>query len=132
MTTWSFYRLDTGDFTGSSFSGREKYLHQNTPNGHGAVLGLHDMFTCRVNLNTGEVEAKEDTRDHSAEIALAVRAQRAAMLSASDWTQLPDAPLTEQELQEWRAYRQALRDVPEQDGFPVDIEWPAAPAGAPL
>ncbi|NBW23522.1 MAG: phage tail protein, partial [Caulobacteraceae bacterium] len=46
---------------------------------------------------------------------------------ATDWTQLPDAPVADHEA--WAAYRQALRDVPEQPGFPAQIEWPTAPGG---
>ena len=53
-----------------------------------------------------------------------VRAQRNALLSASDWTQLPDVPLATKEA--WAAYRQALRDVTMQSD-PFAIDWPVAP-----
>jgi hypothetical protein len=53
-----------------------------------------------------------------------VRAQRNALLSASDWTQLPDVPLATKEA--WAAYRQALRDVTLQID-PFAIDWPVAP-----
>lgn len=56
--------------------------------------------------------------------AAAARARRNGMLSASDWTQLTDAPV---DSLAWANYRQALRDVPEQPGFPLDIVWPVAP-----
>jgi hypothetical protein len=36
--------------------------------------------------------------------------------------------LTPEQYGAWLEYRQALRDVPEQAGFPADIEWPGAPA----
>lgn len=55
------------------------------------------------------------------------RARRNAALVASDWTQIPDAPLSPAQRQAWAAYRAALRDVPAQPGFPV-ITWPEAPA----
>jgi hypothetical protein len=55
------------------------------------------------------------------------RAQRDALLSASDWTQLGDAPLTTEQRAAWAAYRAALRAVPGQPGFPAAITWPAAP-----
>ena len=41
-----------------------------------------------------------------------MRHRRDAMLTASDWTQLPDAPLTEEQRAAWATYRQALRDAP--------------------
>ena len=53
------------------------------------------------------------------------RARRAALLAASDWTQLPDVPLTTKTA--WAEYRQALREVPEQPGFPTEITWPTPP-----
>lgn len=56
-----------------------------------------------------------------------VRAQRNSLLDLCDWTQLPDAPLTEEQKQEWAEYRQALRDVPEQTGFPENVVWPSTP-----
>lgn len=57
-----------------------------------------------------------------------VRAQRNSLLTLCDWTQLPDAPLTDGEKQEWAEYRQALRDVPEQTGFPENVIWPSTPS----
>lgn len=56
-----------------------------------------------------------------------VRAQRNSLLTLCDWTQLPDAPLTAEQKQEWAEYRQALRDVPEQAGFPDAVIWPTIP-----
>lgn len=56
-----------------------------------------------------------------------LRARRDALLVASDWTQLPDAPLAAERRAAWQSYRQALRDVPQQPGFPGDVVWPTAP-----
>lgn len=56
-----------------------------------------------------------------------VRAQRNSLLTLCDWTQLSDAPLTTEQKQEWAEYRQALRDIPEQTGFPDAVVWPSAP-----
>jgi len=53
-----------------------------------------------------------------------VRTQRDALLSQSDWTQVPDAPVDQAA---WAEYRQALRDVPQQAGFPTEIAWPVKP-----
>ena len=62
----------------------------------------------------------------------ALRAERDARLAACDWTVLPDAPVTEEEQAAWKAYRQALRDLPQQEGAPWDgggelTPWPVAP-----
>ena len=56
-------------------------------------------------------------------------AERNQMLAESDWTQLPDAraAMGEAKAAEWDTYRQALRDITEQPGFPADIIWPVKP-----
>lgn len=54
-----------------------------------------------------------------------VRAQRDGLLSQSDWTQVADAPVDQQA---WATYRQALRDLPENQSDPFDITWPQVPA----
>ena len=59
------------------------------------------------------------------ELEAQAREQRDVLLAASDWTQLPDVPEATREA--WAVYRQALRDVPQQDGFPENIDWPAKP-----
>lgn len=57
--------------------------------------------------------------------AFLVRLERDRLLAASDWTQLPDIP--EETKLKWQAYRQALRDLTSQHGFPERVEWPTAP-----
>lgn len=65
---------------------------------------------------------------HLEELAGQVRAERTRRLTASDWTQLADAPLSEAAKAAWSTYRQALRDVPGQAAFPVTVNWPEEPA----
>ena len=57
----------------------------------------------------------------------AVRAERDRLLTACDWTQVADAPLTADEKQAWADYRQALRDIPQTHDDPDDIVWPETP-----
>jgi len=54
------------------------------------------------------------------------RRKRDALLTASDWTQLPDAPLTAEQRAAWGVYRAALRHLPLHPSFP-DVAFPAAP-----
>ena len=61
------------------------------------------------------------------DLELQARRNRNGLLKSSDWTQLADAGLSETEKTSWSAYRQQLRDVPEQGGFPQSIVWPVAP-----
>jgi hypothetical protein len=65
-------------------------------------------------------------------MATAIRDERDARLTACDWTQLPDSPLTPAEQAEYAAYRQSLRDLTDLAGFPWqgDVSaapWPSAP-----
>ena len=54
--------------------------------------------------------------------AIQVRSQRDKLLESSDEMALADR-ITD----EWRTYRQALRDLPAQDGFPTNVTWPFHP-----
>lgn len=51
--------------------------------------------------------------------------QRETLLTNSDWTQLPDVPLGTKD--KWIPYRQALRDITEQSGYPLEVCWPNKP-----
>lgn len=62
-----------------------------------------------------------------AEQAKNVRTQRTEKLRDCDWTQLDDTPMSNIQKAGWATYRQALRDVPEQAGFPWEVEWPVQP-----
>lgn len=62
------------------------------------------------------------------ELAAQARSQRDALIAATDYLMATDYPLTDEKRQELTVYRQALRDVPEQSGFPTEIAWPTKPA----
>ena len=53
-----------------------------------------------------------------------VREQRNSLLTASDWTQVVDSTVDKAA---WATYRQSLRDIPTQNGFPFTVKWPAKP-----
>ena len=57
-----------------------------------------------------------------------VRQDRNQRLQVTDWTDLPNAPLTAEKAAEWQTYRQALRDYPAQsDRVSTLPEWPTPP-----
>jgi hypothetical protein len=56
-----------------------------------------------------------------------VRAERNGKLAKCDWTQLYDSPLNPDEKLAWGLYREALRMVPQQTGFPWTVNWPPEP-----
>jgi len=57
------------------------------------------------------------------QVAPVVREKRDALLSSTDWWGLSDHTMTADQT----AYRQALRDITDQSGFPNDISWPTKP-----
>ena len=90
---------------------------------------VHDGVLYRKNLdaligtefNIWLNEAKQYDYDKA---AAEIRKQRDALLNDTDWTQLPDSALSQEKQERYRIYRQALRDVPEQEGFPYDVIFP--------
>ena len=57
-----------------------------------------------------------------------IRAARKAVLKSSDWRVMPDSPLSDSKVAEWKTFRQALRDIPAQSGFPTNVTWPSKPS----
>jgi len=98
------------------------------------------MQRTEMNVSTGEIVQIPYTTEEQAEYdlkkaawdagantrkAIEVRSERNAKLTATDWTQTVDTPQATKD--KYATYRQALRDVPSQTGFPWTIEWPVAP-----
>jgi len=66
----------------------------------------------------------------NSQLVIEIRKYRDSYLFNSDWTQIPDSPLTTAKKAEWTAYRQALRDIPETYADVTslsDIIWPIKP-----
>ena len=57
-------------------------------------------------------------------LSASVRIERNAKLAASDWTQISDSTADKAA---WAIYRQALRDISAQEGFPATVAWPTQP-----
>lgn len=68
-----------------------------------------------------EIEYKDSIDNTKSE---QVRLARNNLLKASDWTQIPDCTVDKTI---WAKYRQELRDVTTQDGFPHEVVWPEEP-----
>lgn len=72
-----------------------------------------------------KVTRQENEQHEHDTAAESVRRERDRLLAASDYAVLPDAPVSDTE--QWKGYRQSLRDLTEQDGFPFSVDWPGAP-----
>lgn len=56
-----------------------------------------------------------------------IKKKRDLLLYESDWTQIPNNPLTPEKQEEWAVYRQQLRDITQQPGYPFNVIWPTQP-----
>lgn len=59
-----------------------------------------------------------------------IRKQRDILLYGCDWTQISDSPISSSERELWTAYRQLLRDLPQEYANPEDVVFPTPPGGA--
>ncbi len=59
------------------------------------------------------------------QLSFHIKIKRDTLLNSTDWTQLPDVP--EETKQKWSVYRQALRDITNQEGYPNTVTWPTEP-----
>lgn len=71
------------------------------------------------------VEVPEPTDEKVAE---QIRTERDGKIAATDYLAMPDYPLSDEDRVAVMAYRQALRDLPMQEGFPREVVWPEPPA----
>lgn len=76
----------------------------------------------------GKVYLKGFAPDKTTDIkARELRYERDKLLSQSDWTQIQDNPMSAEKKRSWANYRQLLRDIPSQNGFPETVSWPKQP-----
>lgn len=81
-----------------------------------------EIWDNRDNLEIAEYEGLSDEI-----LATQIRAQRDSLLNQTDYLMMSDYPIESDRLAKVKIYRQALRDIPEQSGFPRSITWPDKP-----
>lgn len=73
-------------------------------------------------------ELDEETKAaKDAEAAKAVRSKRDNLIAETDWLVIKNLELNQNIPGVWEVYRQALRDIPQQAGFPHNVTWPVKP-----
>ena len=85
--------------------------------------GLEKIVTDNLPVWLAYAKAQE-----AEQLAANARTQRDKLLSDTDWTQTDDAPLSSEDKESVRKYRQGLRDITAQSGFPQAVVWPEKPA----
>jgi hypothetical protein len=96
-------------------------LTQYIKNGFVKDIPVKPNFECDFDFLTESWAPSYDRQDQ------AIKSQRNLLLTSSDWTQLPDVPLATKDA--WTTYRQALRDITAQSGYPFNVVWPTPPQG---
>lgn len=126
MANIELTRIISASFT---HDGAVEFLVEATVNGqafdeitHTYVESKEDDINeaCRVWLDSNTPTAFVEYQPDDEELALKVRKERDDLLAATDWWAVQDRTMTEAE----RQYRQALRDITTQQGFPHEVEWP--------
>lgn len=95
-------------------------------NDHTIFGDLTDELKTRFSITEEEYDPEDEMSDE--ELAQRVRNKRNSLISQSDFYVQPDYPSTAEGLEAVKAYRQALRDVPSQTGFPRNVQWPSLPS----
>jgi hypothetical protein len=89
------------------------------------------IYSVAARKNTsGDIELYQDMELTSKVFEInykILRSERNIKITASDWTQGNDSPLSSEKKAEWAAYRQALRDLPTTVTDPTHVTWPTPP-----
>lgn len=104
------------DFSGQPTPGKYEKVVEAAPVKNSSGVWIQSWAVVAMN-DAEKAQADADKENQ-------VRADRNGRLSVCDWTQLPDSPADKTA---WATYRQELRDVTKQAGFPWDVIWPVAP-----
>ena len=107
-------------------------LHLQTIDGQFVIEGEADDASKMI--VDGKIVDKPETiytdADLNNQVLKIIRVKRRDKLAESDWTQMPDSPLSDSKKAEWATYRQALRDVPANNSDATDLSdiiWPTKP-----
>lgn len=113
------YNGSTESFIEGNYSGSEYYIQNNSP--IPIPESPNQFYTFDLDKKQWVDKRLAITNSTMWDI---VKQRRNQLLLASDWTQLPDVPLSTKN--NWAIYRQALRDITTQSD-PFNIVWPTSP-----
>ena len=82
---------------------------------------------CSIQQVDGGYQIIQNPEPDDSMVAEAIRDKRDNLIGETDYYLMPDYPSNPQNLEELKVYRQALRDIPKQEGFPRDVRWPDVP-----
>jgi hypothetical protein len=92
-----------------------------------AALWCNTRGDCSIQQVDGGYQIIQNPEPDDSMVAEAIRNKRDNLIGETDYYLMPDYPSNPQNLEELKVYRQALRDIPKQGGFPRDVRWPDVP-----
>lgn len=92
-----------------------------------AAVWCNTRGDCSIQQVDGGYQIIQNPEPDDSMVAKAIRDKRNNLIGETDYYLMPDYPSNPQNLEELKVYRQALRDVPKQEGFPMDVRWPDVP-----
>lgn len=92
-----------------------------------AAVWCNTRGDCSIQQVDGGYQIIQNPEPDDSMVAKAIRDKRDNLIGETDYYLMPDYPSNPQNLEELKVYRQALRDVPKQEGFPRDVHWPDVP-----
>ena len=92
-----------------------------------AAVWCNARGDCSIQQVDGRYQIIQNPEPDDSMVAKAIRDKRDNLIGETDYYLMPDYPSNPQNLEELKVYRQALRDVPKQEGFPRDVRWPVVP-----
>ena len=92
-----------------------------------AALWCNERGDCHIQQVDGGYQIVENPKPTDAELAEDIRNKRDRLISDTDFYLMSDYPIDSKNFEELKTYRQALRDIPQQSGFPKDVIWPDVP-----
>lgn len=92
-----------------------------------AAVWCNTRGDCSIQQVDGKYQIVENPPVSIGVLAENVRSERDRRLAETDYYMMPDYPSDPNNIEEMKAYRQALRDIPKQEGFPSKFTWPDVP-----
>ena len=107
---------------------RSDDLFNGEPFPYGVIVGREErggLYTAIMErMSEVTIQEYDEPVISDEKFAARARAKRDKLLLESDYLVMPDYPISIEGLEAVKAYRQALRDITKQAGFPREIEWP--------
>ena len=125
MSTYTIYNISTGEIRKAFAPGAGADINIYLREGEAYLNGSYAPSNYTVTDGKAvKIQIPEEYDPEALNLMI-----RKGLLPSSDWTQLPDSPLSDSKKAEWATYRQALRDLTTHSNWPnlEEADWPTKP-----